>query len=98
MKKTIIAILTFTAITIAAAHPVRAQLSGSSTPSNAEQRALFRRGARLWPMYCSQCHQARPGSEYSPPHWDVVMAHMRARANLTGEQTRAIVQFLKARQ
>ncbi len=59
------------------------------------KKALYREGARLWPAYCSQCHVARPGGEYSPAEWDTVMMHMRFRANLSGEQTRAIVQFLK---
>ena len=30
------------------------------------QRQLFKDGARLWPVYCAQCHNARPGSEFSP--------------------------------
>ena len=39
--------------------------------SKAEKQKLFLDGARLWPVYCSQCHNARPGSEFSPAQWDV---------------------------
>ncbi|HLK80762.1 MAG TPA: hypothetical protein VKT99_04600 [Xanthobacteraceae bacterium] len=62
-----------------------------------EQRALFRRGAKLWPIYCARCHQAIPASAYSPAQWDTIMLHMRARASLTGEDASAIMKFLQAR-
>jgi hypothetical protein len=26
----------------------------------------FREGAKLWPVYCNTCHNARPGSEKAP--------------------------------
>lgn len=92
MRKLRITILVAAALVMLGAPPLWAQ--GSEVASS---KALFRRGARLWPMYCSQCHKARAGSELSPGQWDTVMMHMRARANLTGEDARAIMQFLKSR-
>lgn len=64
--------------------------------TKAEQRRLFREGARLWPVYCSQCHNARPGSEFAPYQWDAIMMHMRTQANLPAQDARAVLEYLKA--
>jgi mono/diheme cytochrome c family protein len=72
--------------------------SAFATQLTETQKAqLFMKGARLWPVYCGQCHKARPGSEFSPAEWDTIMMHMRSRANLPADDAEAIVQFLKAR-
>jgi hypothetical protein len=67
----------------------------ASEPSM-EQRKLFREGARLWPVYCAQCHNARPGSQFAPYQWDVILMHMRTQANLPSRNARAILEYLKA--
>jgi len=64
--------------------------------SKAEQRRLFREGAKLWPVYCSQCHNARPGSEFAPYQWDAIMMHMRTQANLPAKDAQAVLEYLKA--
>jgi hypothetical protein len=61
-----------------------------------ERRALFLRGAQLWPVYCNTCHNARPGSEFSPAEWQMIMMHMRTQANLPGQDARAVLEYLKA--
>ncbi len=33
---------------------------------------------------------------FSPTEWDIIVQHMRLRASLTGEESRKIVEFLKA--
>ena len=63
--------------------------------NTADQRQLFRDGARLWPVYCAQCHNARPGSEFAPYQWDTILMHMRTQANLPARDARAIVEYLK---
>jgi mono/diheme cytochrome c family protein len=63
--------------------------------SEQQQRELFKQGAKLWPVYCAQCHNARPGSEFSPPQWDVIMMHMRTQANLPANDARALTEYLK---
>ena len=63
--------------------------------SEQQQREMFKLGARLWPVYCAQCHNARPGSEFSPPQWDVIMMHMRTQANLPANDARALTEYLK---
>jgi mono/diheme cytochrome c family protein len=60
-----------------------------------ESRQIFRDGARLWPVYCAQCHNARPGSEFAPYQWDTILMHMRTQANLPARDARAIVEYLK---
>ena len=63
--------------------------------SKAEKQKLFLDGARLWPVYCSQCHNARPGSEFSPAQWDAIMMHMRTQPNIPAKDVRAIKEYLK---
>ncbi len=75
---------------LAAANP-----SGSEEMSTAEKRRLFREGARLWPVYCNTCHNARPGSEKAPYEWDQIMMHMRTLGNIPPQDARAILEYLK---
>jgi hypothetical protein len=63
--------------------------------SEQDQRELFKEGARLWPVYCAQCHNARPGSEFSPEQWDSILMHMRTLPNLPAKDARAILEYLK---
>jgi mono/diheme cytochrome c family protein len=72
-----------------------AQGQDSLTP--AEHKRLFREGAKLWPVYCNTCHNARPGSEKAPYEWDQIMMHMRTLGNLPPEDAQAILEYLKAR-
>ena len=60
-----------------------------------DKRQLFREGARLWPVYCAQCHNARPGSEFAPYQWDQTMMHMRGLSNMPAENAQAIREYLK---
>ncbi len=53
-------------------------------------------GAQLWAENCTRCHNAPPPDRYSDAQWDVAVQHMRLCANLTGEESRKIVEFLKA--
>jgi mono/diheme cytochrome c family protein len=62
----------------------------------AEHRQLVVRGAQLWPIYCNQCHNARPGSEKAPYEWNQVMMHMRTLGNLPPDDAKAILEYLKA--
>ncbi len=62
---------------------------------SAEQRRLFVEGARLWPVYCAQCHNARPGSQFSPAQWDAITMHMRTQSIMPAKDMRAIKEFLQ---
>lgn len=53
-------------------------------------------GEELWSNNCLRCHNIRPPTMYSDPQWEVIVHHMRLRANITGQEQRAIVEFLKS--
>jgi cytochrome c5 len=82
---------------------VHAQTSDNSAAAAAaaQQRAehakLFLRGAKLWPIYCNTCHNARPASDFSPAEWNMIMMHMRTQANLPAEDAKAILVYLQQR-
>ena len=66
----------------------------SNVVSNDSYRGLS--GEELWSNNCMRCHNIRPPTMYSDAQWDVVVHHMRLRANVTGQEQRAIVEFLKS--
>jgi len=72
-------------------------LASSARGEDADSRALFRQGSKLWPQTCGTCHNARPGGERSRAEWDTVMMHMRVVANLPEAHAKAILAYLKAR-
>ncbi len=91
MKNTI-AVL-FAAFVMLLVHgPARAADEVSQT---AEHRQLVIKGAKLWPVYCNTCHNARPGSEKAPYEWNQIMMHMRTLGNLPPDDAKAILEYLK---
>ena len=66
-------------------------------PSETERRQLILKGAKLWPVYCNQCHNARPPSEKAPYEWDIEMMHMQSLGNIPADDLRVILEYLKAR-
>lgn len=53
-------------------------------------------GVRLWSQNCGRCHNFRPAEERSDREWTTIVAHMRARANLTKSAAEAILAFLQS--
>ena len=53
-------------------------------------------GQQIWAETCSRCHNVRSPSEFNSGQWDVIVMHMRQRANLTGPEARAVAEFLKS--
>jgi hypothetical protein len=92
MRKLLIAILLAGIAFGSVLTPVSAE-----TMSKAERRRLFIKGAQLWPVYCNQCHNARPGSEKAPYEWDQIIMHMRTLGNIPADDQRALLEYLKAR-
>ena len=45
---------------------------------------------------CMRCHNLRQPHERSDSEWEAIVFHMRVRENLTAEEHRLIVEFLKA--
>jgi len=58
--------------------------------------AAGKSGVQLWAENCSRCHYARPPQSFSETQWEVIVHHMRLRADLTGQEARTIAAFLKA--
>ena len=74
-------------------------LIGCATNNQSSEVAIGatgKSGAQLWAENCNRCHNIRSPSNYSPAQWEVVMTHMRVRANLTPEEHKKILEFLKA--
>ncbi len=67
----------------------------ATTDHSPEQRKLFIVGAKLWPVYCAQCHNARPGSSFAPAQWDTITMHMRTQSIMPAQDMRAIKEFLQ---
>ena len=51
-------------------------------------------GNQIWAENCTRCHNPRPSTEYSAQQWDIITTHMRLRANLNGEEQRAVRDFM----
>ncbi len=75
-----------------------ARQSGTAAgPSTARGNAVgANRGAELWAQTCNRCHNIRSPNSLSDSQWDVAMLHMRIRADLTAEEYRQILPFLKS--
>jgi hypothetical protein len=52
-------------------------------------------GGQVFAMYCNQCHNARALAERPFLNYENVAAHMRVRANLTGEEYAKLIAFLQ---
>jgi hypothetical protein len=77
------------------------QSMSAAAPAPSSDFALFgpppkKSAVQLWSDNCMRCHNSRPPEEFSAAQWEVVVHHMRLRANLTGEEAREIVKFLQA--
>jgi hypothetical protein len=70
--------------------------STDSSEAVAEDSYMGLSGEELWSNNCLRCHNIRPPTMYSDAQWDVIVHHMRLRANITGQEQRAIVAFLKS--
>ena len=72
--------------------------AGEAPTAEQQKKAqLFLKGSKLWPNYCGNCHEARGPSDRSPADWDLIIMHMRARANIPADAAEAIVEYLKRR-
>jgi len=65
-------------------------------PAQKETRRPSKGFAQLWTENCIRCHNSRDPRTYTDAEWTVAMHHMRVRANLTAEEHRAILEYLKA--
>ena len=89
------------AVTMGCQSSTESSSASATTKPSAPLGGLFgrkpdRSGTELWADNCTRCHNARPPEYYSDAQWDLIVHHMRLRADLTGEESRKVVEFLKA--
>jgi hypothetical protein len=65
------------------------------SPEGAESFEDSLTGGEVFAMYCNQCHNARNLGERPFSNYQNVAAHMRVRANLTGEEYEKLLEFLR---
>jgi cytochrome c5 len=90
--RTLLAATTIAAIAMLSNTVARSAAAEDQTP---EQRRMLIEGAQLWSIYCNQCHNARPGSQFSPAQWDAITMHMKTLSNMPAKNMREIKEFLK---
>lgn len=69
---------------------------GTISSGQEDPQLLVARGAEVYGYSCGRCHNARAANERTDRQWDAVVAHMRVRANLTGEEARSVMAFMRA--
>lgn len=52
-------------------------------------------GVELYAIHCNRCHPERYPTEFNEAEWKTIMMHMRVRANLSGQDAREIMQYLR---
>jgi mono/diheme cytochrome c family protein len=52
-------------------------------------------GQELYAIHCNRCHQERYPTEFTASQWGTLLLHMRVRANLPADQTKAILKYLQ---
>lgn len=69
--------------------------TAADNSAKASDPLQFARGAQTWADNCARCHNMRSPKELRDEQWRAVMAHMRVRAGLTGDEARDILAFLQ---
>jgi cytochrome c553 len=60
------------------------------------EKVKSKTGTQLWGENCGRCHNAPGPGEFSASNWDIIGRHMRVRTNITAEEERKIIEYLKA--
>jgi cytochrome c5 len=90
--RTLLAAAISVAVAILPNTVARKAAAEAQTPA---QRRMLIEGAHLWSIYCNQCHNARPGSQFSPAQWDAITMHMKTLSNMPAKDMSSIKEFLK---
>jgi hypothetical protein len=73
--------------------PARWRIPRPGPPAESFEDSLT--GGEVFAMYCNQCHNARALGERPFANYQNVAAHMRVRANITGEEYAKLIEFLR---
>ncbi len=68
----------------------------SYTACKPNEAIAAKTGAQIWGENCIRCHNAADPSTFSDVEWDVAAMHMQIRANLTPDETKKVIEFLKS--
>src|SRR2546422_5413398 len=90
-----LATFTFLIVGCSTVNPKGGEAATADKSSVASARPGQKGGAEMWAQNCGHCHNIRSPDSYSDAQWEVVMLHMRVRANLTAEEHKKILTFLK---
>ncbi len=52
-------------------------------------------GAQLYAVHCNRCHAERYATERTDAQWKTLMLHMQTRAQLPGQDAKAILKYLQ---
>jgi hypothetical protein len=89
-------LLISTSMNLFADPKAKPKASSESSSATSSDSYMGLTGEELWSNNCLRCHNIRPPTMYGNAQWDVIVHHMRLRANITGQEQRAIVEFLKS--
>ena len=68
----------------------------NGSPATQASAGPQRGRAQIWAENCQRCHNMRAPDSYSDGEWEVAMTQMRIRGYLTGQEHKAIEEFLKS--
>lgn len=91
-----VALLASASLLLTSCKITHTEQAGATLAATTEAKSSSKGGAQLWAGNCVRCHNNRSPSTYSDAEWDVAVHHMRIRANLTAEEHRRILEFLKS--
>ncbi len=82
--------------TVSVSDSEEASKTVADKPDGPTKDGPLQAGALLWSQNCMRCHNFRNPQERSDREWDVIVHHMRVRANLTAKEHRLILAFLQS--
>src|SRR5437667_9406484 len=95
-KRTGLGLASFTAVGLLITGCSTTSKQTGNTKAVAQKTDSGKSGAQLWADNCMRCHNFRSPASFSDAQWEVAAMHMRIRANLTAEEHKKILEFLKA--
>jgi hypothetical protein len=60
------------------------------------QKVKDKTGIQLWGENCGRCHNAPGPGEFSAANWEIIGRHMRIRTNITEDEEKKIIDYLKS--
>lgn len=70
-------------------------LAAADSAKESKAAPKKRTGAELYAINCARCHTERYPTERTDAQWKTIMLHMRVRAQLTAEDSKNILEYLK---